>query len=241
MDINYVRELGNSYMVVTGCDGGDGYEQRILNENRVSGLLPQHFSVIDGRAEYYFDISGLQSLERFFAMRQAGYGQFRSVMSSVAELPDKLSEYLISERHVLLTPQTVFVSQDCSEVWFCVCAGLDADFGKGLRDLAAFFMRKADHQDERCVSSVYGLFDLTADEITGRDIRKFLGEDEQKPEEDKILWLDEEDDTEEQIWDNGPRLQPAGPLPGRKEKILKIAGIAAPVTAVIVVGLFLFL
>lgn len=249
MEISYKKEMGSSYLVLDGAAGTDCYEARILAEGRVECALPSHYTRIDGEGGYCFDISGLQSLEKYFAFRQADCGDLRAVMGAAAALPRKLEEYLISESRVLLTPQTVFVTPDGKDVRFLVCADLCEDYGRGMNRLAAFFLRKIDHQQEDCITLAYGLYEATAGEFSAKAIEGFF-EDEKntsaRPDADP-LGLDEDDDGS--FWDeDGDDIfeeEAAPPAPAKtaekREKLLKAAGIAAPVVAVIIVGLFMFL
>ncbi len=243
MEINYRNELGRTYMDVPVQCAGEGFEQRILCENMIDGLVAQHNMSLDGETVCCYDITGLRSLEKYLSRRQADYELLAAVMGAAAKLPSRLEEYLISEDHMMLSPQTVFLTPDGRDVFFCVCADADCGYEKGMNELSAFFMRKADHQDEKCVSAVYRLFDITSDSFLPRDVEQLFYGDLPKietPDED-ILWLKDEDATDEEVWDEAPVRQETSQKKNRKEQALKIAGIAAPVAAVIVVGLYLFL
>ena len=72
----YKRELNHSYMVLP-CqdkDMAERYDYRIMQHNRIGGLLPCSLRYLDGEELLYYDITSRQPLARLYERRQTWNG-----------------------------------------------------------------------------------------------------------------------------------------------------------------------
>ena len=179
MNIDYVREMGSNYMVLSTDPESESYEYRIVSENHIEGLLPMNKSVVNGSATYYYSTNGYASMEKLYAIRSIDYDVLRSVLSGIADTADRLEEYLLDMSRVLLSPETVYIKRDSGETALCLYPDAESDTNAGMRKLAAFFMRKIDHTDERSVKAVCGLMEFAEEEGFDVDaLRKICGQAE---------------------------------------------------------------
>ena len=68
----YKRELNHSYMVLP-CqdkDMAERYDYRIMQHNRIGGLLPCSLRYLDGEELLYYDITSRQPLARLYESRR---------------------------------------------------------------------------------------------------------------------------------------------------------------------------
>ena len=164
MEINYRKELGDNYMVIKAGENNSSYAMRIVSENRIGDILPMQLSFMDGETEYYYDINGKLPIESFFSKRFVEAEHVKLIFSHMALITKKLDEYLLDKSSVYLSPQTIFLSMDAKEIYFCFYPDKKFDFNDGIKDIAAFALRKINHQDEESVELAYSLFDIVSRE-----------------------------------------------------------------------------
>ena len=197
MEIRYVKELGNNYMVIGAGAQKNEYAYRIMSENEISGLLPISKSSMDGKTDYYYEINGLTSIDRFYSRKVVEYDELKNIMLALARLPEKLDEYLIDKSYVCLSPETIYMGNKDGEIFFALYPDKKSDYYAGFREIATFFLSKINHQDTKCVTAGYGAFEIAGRESFGMEeiAELFGGEGEvtDKGFEDEILAFNEEE------------------------------------------------
>lgn len=68
----YRRYQGKSYMIWKTEAVAEGYEYPMLTGNRITGLLPLQVTNADEHMQFWYDISGRQSLEDWVKMKKPG-------------------------------------------------------------------------------------------------------------------------------------------------------------------------
>ena len=162
MEARYRRELNAGYLILDAPEEPDPYAVRILTENRISGVLPMTLRQIDGRTEYYYEVSGYRPLKKVLEKRQIGSGEIRSLLRGIGRSVDSMEEYLLPVEEVILEPEFLYVTQDLSGVSLCCCPGHREDFFEGLRGLTRYFLNKVDHMEESSVETAYELFRVSS-------------------------------------------------------------------------------
>ena len=67
MKIRYKRDLNSNYMILTDENiSEDTYKIRMITENRIYGFLPCVRQQYGDRTEYYYEITGRQSMELLY-------------------------------------------------------------------------------------------------------------------------------------------------------------------------------
>ena len=68
MRIEYLRTANHSYMIVKEADYiFEHYEVQMILHNEIMSLLDMRIIVGDGQVEYWYDVTGMQSLEKLFS------------------------------------------------------------------------------------------------------------------------------------------------------------------------------
>ena len=68
METTYYKDTIRSYMIIACPPEAEtkGYQYRMLEMNRIDGLLPCSIRHIDGIKYLYYDISSLQPIQRMY-------------------------------------------------------------------------------------------------------------------------------------------------------------------------------
>ncbi len=159
MKVRYRREGNRSYLII-GASGEEDYQIRMIQENRIDGLLSMDMRRLNGDEEYYYDITGRQSLQNLFGKRQMSYEDIRGVLFSAYSLTEEVRRYLVEVKRVLFEPEFCFYNPDTGMAeWVFYENRVLQEFE--FEDLAEFILEHADHDDKRGVDIGYKFYKMT--------------------------------------------------------------------------------
>ena len=73
MKTEYLRTAKNSYMIVKDADFEfESYELEMVLQNDLKNLVPMQVLVADGKVEYWFDVTGMKTLEQELSDSEKG-------------------------------------------------------------------------------------------------------------------------------------------------------------------------
>ncbi len=149
--IRYRRDLRNSYMIVEGNFEENSCEKQMLQENRLSSLLPFSTVSIEERTQFWYDITGRRSLADLLRTEGLSAQTLVWLFCCLEKAHDELALCLISPAHVPLDPEMIFVDgADASqEILLCYCpesAGSDSPRFLSLMDLIITCVNEQDRE-----------------------------------------------------------------------------------------------
>lgn len=106
MNISYQREMKRNYLIVeTEKRDEIPFEQNMLEQNQIDGVL--HFQVRkkDTDIRFFYEITSKQPLFRLLEGQSVQAGQIRTLVRGIAYALEHMEQYLLSENCVLLTPE----------------------------------------------------------------------------------------------------------------------------------------
>lgn len=164
MDISYRREPNLSRMIIKNTGVGKYHEERMIEENAISCLLP--FSRVDSGDDgsTWYDISARKSIKNYFLQEGINAVSVYEALKSIKEGLDELSEFLIGPENILFSIETVFFRREefSLEVGLAYCPGGDTDFAGGLASIGEYLIRNVDHDDKNAVSVCYMVFEAAS-------------------------------------------------------------------------------
>ena len=87
MEVRYKRDLNSNYMILGGDGIEDGgYELRMVTENRIPGFLPCVCQRHENRTEYYYEITGKQSMALMYERRKLGFDQLKNLLKDLEKV-----------------------------------------------------------------------------------------------------------------------------------------------------------
>ena len=63
MEVSYKRTYKESYLIITGTLGSYQYEEMMLKENELKTLLTFYTMDVNGKTQFWYDISSKQSIK----------------------------------------------------------------------------------------------------------------------------------------------------------------------------------
>jgi len=190
LDIHYERKANQSFMVVEGEPCDLGYEEMMLRQNEIKILLSFYTVEMNRRIQYWHDITGKQSL-RDYLEREGLYPEnLNQIIIYLGIAYEELTKYLISQQHILVTVDTVFVVQQGRqiELFFCYRPFEDMTVQQQLMNLMEYFLTIVDHKMQDFMKLCYDLYeavsrgDFTMQQLQEKvdDFQQSMGQGEQK-------------------------------------------------------------
>lgn len=161
--ILFERNLSGSYMKII-VENEDAFEERMLQKQKLRGLLPLEKCYIDGEGQYWYNISGKQSLDTFCKISSMGITFLEKLIYSICDALEVLSQHLMGQDSLCLYPEQIFISNSTEEYWFTVIPGGCEEIEVAFRTLIEYLLMQIDHKDAEAVQLAYDIYEKTLDE-----------------------------------------------------------------------------
>lgn len=159
MEVSYKRHFTQSYMVIKSegnCE--ETYELEILTYNQIPHLLKAQMEVSDGELQFWYDITGKQTLTDHMERRQVDSSILLLLFQTLAELYEETEEYLLEENHIILEQEYIYVNHDSNSMEFVYLPGQDRDIRESFQELMEQLLRKLNHSDKQAADMAYEMY-----------------------------------------------------------------------------------
>ncbi len=127
MDVEYMRTAKKSYMIVKNADFPfEQYELTMILQNEISCLLSLQTMLTDGTAEYWYDVSGMQSMGTRFQLESMDGKQLRSFLESFLKMKSDMEEYLLDDSNLCFSSDMIYFDRSGERIRFCYIPGLSS-------------------------------------------------------------------------------------------------------------------
>ena len=110
MNIYYTNNLKSAYQVVEGEEQEEeDYQVAMLRENKISGLLPMHVRYVNNRSQYYYDISGMQSLKAKYEKEKLKHADMHKLIKELLAAMEAAKTYMLDGGKFYWIPITYIV------------------------------------------------------------------------------------------------------------------------------------
>lgn len=193
MKTEYLRTASNSYMIIKDAEYlFEPYELQMVLRNKMEHLLSIQIMISDGKTEYWYDVTGMQSLAQKLTMQTVGGTLVRKVAEEICGLKTELEEYLLQDTDIVYDPEMIFMDRKETSVKFCYIPGFGTAKKGGVKSLLEKFLQRLDHSDAAAVRLAYGLYErCETDDLTLRDYYDCLYGKKQKEDEAEERRMDE--------------------------------------------------
>ncbi|MQN02072.1 MAG: FHA domain-containing protein [Lachnospiraceae bacterium] len=175
MDVSYQRSPNRSYMILSGKESGEGYEEEMLRQNEVAMLLSFYMVDLDHGLQVWYDITRLRSVRDIVRQEGVTLENLHMFFNGIAMAFSMLSQYLISQKNIVIGPDTVYFNRDEPPmVKLCYCPLEHDDYEMQLQNLMTFFMEEVDHKKEQVTKMVYKLYEMCQDPVSLEELVDML-------------------------------------------------------------------
>ncbi|MFR5701681.1 MAG: DUF6382 domain-containing protein [Eubacterium ramulus] len=144
--------------------------------------------ISDGKTEYWYDVTGMQSLAQKLTMQTAGGTLVRKVAEEICGLKTELEEYhLLQDTDIVYDPEMIFMDRKETSVKFCYIPGFGTAKKGGVK--ASGPLQRLDTFDAAAVRLAYGLYErCETDDLTLRIIMTvFMGKTKEDEAEERRM------------------------------------------------------
>lgn len=182
MKIEYLRTARHSYMIVREADFVfENYEVQMILHNDISSLLPMKIIVGDGRVEYWYDVTGMQSLEKQFVVSALDETRLRFLLQSLCDMKQQMEDYMLDDRNIDFSSSMVFYDRNAEKIRFCYIPGYLQTKPAGIRGLLEEVLQHLDHKDSSAVRIGYEMYECCVrSDFLISDCRKCLSTYQEK-------------------------------------------------------------
>lgn len=159
MDVHYKRDLNSNYMILTDADTQEkGYEVRMITENRIYGFLPCVIQKHEERTEYYYEITGRQSMALAYERRKLTCNELRELLRELERILEAAGEYLLIPDHFVLNPEYMYLNTKSEKLSLCYYPSYEKSIRESFLDLAEYLLGKLDKGDTEGIEFGYDLY-----------------------------------------------------------------------------------
>ena len=159
MDVRYKRDLNSNYIIMTDAEKREEiYEDRMITENRIYGFLPCVEQKKEKQTEYFYEITGRQSMELLYERRKVSYEQLVELLKDFLQILNASEEYLLNADHFVLLPEYLYLDTRTERLYVCYYPGYEKKIRESFLDLAEYLMGKLDKSDRKGIEFGYDLY-----------------------------------------------------------------------------------
>ena len=205
MEIRYKRDLNSNYMILKEAHAGrEGHEVRMITENRIYGFLPCVIQRHEAQTEYYYEITGRQSMELLYERRKLNFNQLKSLLKELLRVLEAAQEYLLDPGLFVLSPDSMYLEVKTEKLYLCYYPGYEKEIRETFLDVAEYLLGKLDKSDAEGIAFGYELYQSA-----------------QEPNFSLLEHLGKYTETKKE---EAEPEQPSAPVPSVQEEILEKTG-----------------
>lgn len=175
MEIEYIRKLMSSHMVIAQAAEMAAWEEKMIAHAKVDGILFAECVRENGKNYLWYDITGKQSLDTVVESSMLGHELLCKILLGLYETVEHLEQLLLRAEGVLLMPECIFQDYRTEQIFFCYYPGTESTMAQSLATLFEYLLARLDHGDERAVELAYGVYEqVSKGDISIREIKELI-------------------------------------------------------------------
>lgn len=165
MKIEYKRNLTESFMILKDAEYSyENYELLMLLNNKIPGCLEVQIIISDGKIEYWYEITGMSSLDTISELHNMEASCIRRVIEDLYDTNQSLREYMLDDMNICYLPEMIYLDRGTEKYRFCYLPGGRENGELRLQGLMEYILTKIDHTDREAVKMGYDLYEKSTQE-----------------------------------------------------------------------------
>lgn len=159
MEVRYKRDLNSNYMILTDQKlSEENYEVRMITENRIYGFLSCVRQEHEGNTEYYYEITGWQSMGLLYERKKINCEQLKGLLRELEKILEAAGEYLLNPSHFILKPEYMYLNERAEKLCLCYYPGYEKEIRESFLEWAEYLLGKLDKSDTEGIEFGYDLY-----------------------------------------------------------------------------------
>ena len=186
-EILYERNLTGSFMKIPACLSAS-FDEKIMLKRKLPGLLPVEKCYVNAMGQYWYNITGKQSVDTYCRMKEIGIDFIERMIISICSQIEILEWNLIDTNCLMLDPELVYITNQTQEIIFTLYPDAKGNLAQELQHLMEYLLTKIDHKDMDAVHAAYGIYEKTLDpSYSVIDIRDAIVEAKKAGARERVL------------------------------------------------------
>ena len=145
----------------------EDYQLRMLERNKIEGMLPVKGRGMNESTFYDYDVSGKISIRAMYERSKISSEDIKKFLTQLRDIINRVENHLLKIQCILLKPEYIFYEND--RYYFCYFPPAEEDFWVEFHRLTEYFVKYADYEDAECVRMVFLLHKETMEEFYSLD------------------------------------------------------------------------
>lgn len=161
LQMEYINSLNHNYLKLKTKVEESGrlrYQQQIISTKKLEGLLPAALYTTNGENGLYYDISSMQSLDKWFNKEKISEEWMDKFIAALRTALWSLQEYLLGSRNLILRRDCVFVNMESEKISFLYYPYYAEEEKTNIEDLMSFLIENTEEKDADTTAFLYCLF-----------------------------------------------------------------------------------
>lgn len=221
MEIQYIRKLTASHMVVEQSEALTGWEEQMIAHVSADGILFAECVRENDRNNLWYDITGKQSLDTVLESTELQYELLCRILTGIYGAVERLENILLRADALLLLPECIFLDYRTEQIYFCYYPGNTKGMPEAFTELMEYLLTRIDHGDEQGVALAYSVYERASrGEGSLKEIKELLCLPYERDESEYDVESDTDTSKNEGDTGAGNDIQDRGneeSIPGEKE------------------------
>ena len=159
MEVNYKTDLYSSYLLINVENNLDynKYSFKMLEKNKIKGVLACKHRMEDGKSYLYLDITGKKSLYQEYRDREMSFQEMTELFQDLVIILESMRDFLLTEKMAIIEPEFIYRDNEGGTLHLAVIPW-EREEEYPLRKLAEFFLEKINHLEENGMSAAYHFY-----------------------------------------------------------------------------------
>ena len=234
MEYAYHRGEDGSFLVIKEAERKtEDFDSKMLARARMNKFLKRTVIEYDDGFRIRYEISGMQSVEKFYEERAIGRRELFQLLWEIERAKKECHRFLLSERHFFFRPAFAYLNFKNDGCRFVYLPEEETFFSEEMMEMAEFILEKLDHQDEAAVEIAYELYERAGEEnfVLGQFLEEAERKKKSKEKEKKAFSEGEQEEWQESNGEEDEREEVTGlqrmqfPDPEEEEEEEEKAGL----------------
>lgn len=212
MEICYGSKGVNNYVEIFAGDvnemmaEGNYYKIRMLEDNRISCVLPTSSTEVDGNVYLRSDVTSYYVLGKLFLKLKPDGELLKIIFLKLIKCMEELSDFLLVPEDLYISPDYMFYEPESKILKLIYIPGYGVNVRTQLREFTEYVMKMFDHRDRQGTILLYDIYNvIVREDLDLKGIKKFLENNntEEKPVNCGTLYAEKDNkDNEEENEEN---------------------------------------
>lgn len=149
-EIIYERKMTGSFMILKG-ENVKQLDEKILLKNSIDGMLKMEKCYINNAVQYWYNISGMQSLDNLCQYNDIKIDFLEKLIVSICSRIEAVENNLVDTKCLMFSPELIYISTQEEQIYFTGYPVEEGMTHSTFQNLMEYMLTKLDHSDpESC-------------------------------------------------------------------------------------------